>query len=140
MILTLDTSFLVLHYFSKEPDVLKKSKAALHTCRLPGNKGILPTVGLAEFYAIARRSAGRDVAEARFRELADSGLEIVQLSQAMAREAGILRVKYQEKIPWGDCLIAGTHMVEKADVVLSEDPHFKQIREVRASKLAEFKS
>ncbi len=140
MILTLDTSFLVLHYFSKEPDVLKKSKAALHACRLPGNRGILPTVALAEFYAIARRSAGRDVAEARFRELADSGLEIVQLSQAMAREAGILRVKYQEKIPWGDCLIAGTHMVEKADVVLSEDPHFKQIREVRASKLAEFKS
>ncbi len=79
------------------------------------------------------------MAEQRFRELADSGLRMVQLSQDMARESGILRVKYQEKIPWGDCLIAGTHIVEKADVVVSEDPHFRQIREIRTSKLAEFK-
>ncbi len=139
MIITLDTSFFILHYFSKQPDVLKKSKAVLHYCRLPGNGGIVPTVVLAESYAVARRKAGRDVAEQRFRELADSGLRMVQLSQDMARESGILRVKYQEKIPWGDCLIAGTHIVEKADVVVSEDPHFRQIREIRTSKLAEFK-
>lgn len=79
------------------------------------------------------------MAELRFREIADSGLGVVSLSADMARESGVLRVKYQEKIPWGDCIIAGTHMVEKADVVLSEDPHFKQIREIRASRLAEFR-
>ncbi len=139
MIVTLDTSFFILHYFSKQPDILKKSKGVLHYCKLPGNGGILPTVVLAESYAIARRKAGRDVAEQRFRELVDSGLRVVQLSQDMAREAGVLRVKYQEKIPWGDCLIAGTHMAERANLVLSEDPHFKQIREVRTSRLAEFK-
>ncbi len=139
MMVTLDTSFFVLHYFSKDPDVLKRSKAALHTCKLAGNKGIVPTVVLAEFYAIARRTAGRDVAGARFREIVDSGLQPVQLTQEMALESGVLRVKYQEKIPWGDCLIAGTHVVERADIVLSEDPHFKQIREVKARKLSEFK-
>ena len=139
LIVTLDTSFFVLHYFSKEPDALKRSKAALHTCKLAGNKGIVPTVVLAEFYAIARRTAGRDVAEARFREIADSGLQPVQLTQEMAREAGVLRIKYQEKIPWGDCLIAGTHIVERADTILSEDPHFKQIRGVKARKLSEFR-
>ncbi len=94
---------------------------------------------MAEFYAIARKTAGREVAELRFRELLDSGLELVDLVPEVARESGILRVKYQEKIPWGDCIVAGTHVVEKGDVVLSEDPHFKQIREVRASKLGEFK-
>ncbi len=139
MILTLDTSFFILHYFSKQPDLLKKSKAVLHYCKVPGNEGIIPTVVLAESYAIVRRKAGREVAELRFRELADSGLRVVQLSPDMARESGVLRVKYQEKIPWGDCLIAGTHVVEKADVVLSEDPHFRQIREISASALAEFK-
>jgi hypothetical protein len=40
----------------------------------------------------------------------------------MAWESGVLRMKYQEKIPWGDCLIAGTHLVE-SNVVLSEDHH-----------------
>lgn len=139
MKVTVDTSFFVLHYFSKEPDVLKKSKAALHACKVAGNRGIVPTLVLAEFYAVARRTAGRDVAEARFREIVDSGLELIQLTQEMAREAGIVRVKYQEKIPWGDCIIAGTHIVERADTVLSEDPHFKQIREVKARKLSEFR-
>ncbi len=139
MIITLDTSFLILHYFSKKPDVLRRSKAVLHYCKLAENKGILPTVVLAESYAINRGAAGRDVAELRFRELVDSGLRIVPLSQEAARESGVLRVKYQEKIPWGDCFIAATHMAEKADLVLSEDPHFKQIREVKARKLEEFK-
>ena len=139
MIVTLDTTFFIRHYFAKEPDVLKRSKTVLHYCRLAGNRGILPTMVLAEFYAIARRNAGRDVAELRFKELVDSGLDLVQLSQDGARESGILRVKYQEKIPWGDCLIAGTHIVEKADLILSEDPHFKQIRDIKTRKLAEFK-
>ena len=66
-------------------------------------------------------------------------MRVVPLSLDMTRESGVLRVRYQERIPWGDCLIAGTHMAEKANVVLGEDPHFKQMTEVRASKLAEFK-
>jgi len=100
---------------------------------------VLPTVALAEFYAIARRDAGRDVAELRLRELVDSGLEIVQLSQDEARESGALRAKYHEKIPWGDCFIAGTHISRKADLVLSEDPHFRDIKEIKTRKLGEFK-
>ena len=119
--------------------MLRKSRLVLHHCKLAGNRGLLPTLVLAEFYAVARKTAGREVAEARFRELSDSGLQLVALMPEVARESGILRVKYQEKIPWGDCIIAGTHMVEKGDMVLSEDPHFKQIREVRANKLEEFR-
>jgi predicted nucleic acid-binding protein len=139
LLVTLDTSFLILHYFSKEPDVLRKSRSVLHFCRLAGNRGLLPTVVLAEFYAITRRDAGRDVAELRLRELVDSGLEVHQLSYEMARESGILRAKYHEKIPWGDCFIAGTHIIRKADLILSEDSHFEDIREVKTKKLGEFR-
>src|SRR6266571_5987250 len=132
---TLDTSFFVLHY-SKDSDVLKKSRNALHHCRLAGNRGIVPTVVLAEFYAIARRDGGRDVAELRLNEVVESGLDVVDLSTDAARESGVLRVKYQEKIPWGDCFIAGTHLTEKADVVLSEDPYAKDIRDQAQENLA----
>ena len=85
------------------------------------------------------RHPGDQTAEHRFKELVDSGLKVVPLSQEMARESGIIRAKYREKIPWGDCLIAGTHIVERADVVLSEDPHFNDIREVKARTLTELK-
>src|SRR2546428_9638375 len=107
LLVTLDTSFLILHYFSEEPDVLRKSRSVLHFCRLAGNSGVLPTVVLAEFYAIARRDAGRDVAELRLRELVDSGLEVVQLSQESARGLGWRRAKLAFHVTCGDCLLPG---------------------------------
>jgi predicted nucleic acid-binding protein len=136
---TLDTSFFILHYFSKDPAVLKKSKAVLHYCRLAGNAGVLPSIVLAESLAYTWKHAGRQVAEHRYREMIDSGLKIIPLTREMARESGTLRAKYQEKIPWGDCLIAGTHIVEDADVIVSEDPHFKDVKEVKAKTLDELK-
>ena len=54
---------------------------------------------LAGNYAIARRNGGGDVAEMRFKKLADSGLKIVPLSPETARESGTLMVKNQERIP-----------------------------------------
>ena len=43
---------------------------------------------LAGNYAIARRNGGGDVAEMRFKKLADSGLKFVPLSPEMARDSG----------------------------------------------------
>ena len=84
MRVTLDTSPDIALFLQKEPEVLRKSGSVLHFCRLAGNGGILPTVVLAEFYAIVRRDAGRDVAELRLRELVSSGLEVAPLSEDSA--------------------------------------------------------
>jgi hypothetical protein len=51
----------------------------------------------------------------------------------------VIRARYHEKIPWGNCFIAGTHLSKKADLVLSEDPHFRYIKELKTRKLGEFK-
>ncbi|MEM3566726.1 MAG: PIN domain-containing protein [Candidatus Bathyarchaeia archaeon] len=139
MIIVLDTTFLVLHYFSDEEDVLGKTQKILTQCRKLGNKGILPTIVLGEFYLLTRKRAGRDVAEKFFRELVNSGLEIINLTADVAKQAGIFRHKYQEKIPWGDCIIAATAFLEKADIILTEDPHFRQLKEVKVRTLAEVK-
>lgn len=56
-------------------------------------------ITLAEFYALARKTAGRDVAERYFSEIELSGLDIVPSNFAMARRLGILRAKYHEKVP-----------------------------------------
>jgi len=133
----LDTTFLALHYFSTEAEVLSKTRYILKACRKLGNKGILPTIVLAEFYALTHKKAGRDVAERRFNEIVESGLYVVELSVEISRQAGIIRRKYDEKIPWGDCLIAATGLVNKAEHIITEDTHFQQIKEVRARKLGE---
>ena len=54
-----------------------------------------------EFYALTHKKAGRDVAEKCFNELVKSGLSIVNMTVNVARQAGILGRRYEEKIPWG---------------------------------------
>jgi len=137
MMVVLDTTFLALHYFSTEAEVLSKTRSILNNCRKLGNKGILPTMVLAEFYALTHKRAGKDVAERRFSEIVESGLHVVELSAEISRQAGVIRRKYEEKIPWGDCIIAATSLVNKAEFVITEDSHFQQIKEVRARKLGE---
>lgn len=139
MKITLDTTFLALHYFSGEEAVLLKTKRLLNTCRKLGNRGILPTIVLAEFYALTHRKAGQDVAEKCFHEIVESGLDIVELSIDVSRQAAILRRRYEEKIPWGDCIIAATGLINKTEFIVSEDPHVKQIEEVKTRKLEDVK-
>jgi len=137
MIVTLDTTFFVLHYFSKEESILSKTKKVLYNCRKLGNTGILPTIVLGEFYALTHKKAGREIAEKHFKGLVNSGLSIVDLTSDISKQAGIFRRKYQEKIPWGDCIIAATGFLNKSEIVVSEDPHFKQMKEIKAETLTE---
>jgi predicted nucleic acid-binding protein len=74
---------------------------------------------IAEFYALARKRAGRDTAEKYFSEIEHSGLDIVSLNIAIAKRAGILRAKYQERISSGDCLIAAVGIEGRADYILT---------------------
>ncbi len=139
MIVTLDTTFFVSHYFSKDEETLSKTRKILYSCRKIGSKGILPTIVLGEFYVLTRKKAGRDVAEKYFMELMKSGLSITDMSAEIAKQAGILRLKYEEKIPWGDCIIAATGILNNASVIITEDPHFKQLKEIKAETLTEVK-
>lgn len=139
VILVLDTTFLVLHYFSDDEVVLTKTRQALRTSRKLGNKGILPTMVLAEFYAQTYKRTGRDVADKYFREIVNSGLAIVPLTEDISYQAGLLRAKYKEKVPWGDCIVAATAIWNKAKFVVTEDPHFTELSEIEARKSSELR-
>lgn len=139
MILVLDTTFLILHYFSNDETVLAKTRNALRYSRKLGNRGILPTIVLAEFYAQTHKRISRDAADRYFNEIADSGLSIVPLTQEISQEAGLLRVKYKEKVPWGDCIIAATALRSRAKFVVTEDPHFTELKEIQARRLSQLR-
>jgi predicted nucleic acid-binding protein len=61
LILILDTTFLVLHY-SDDEGILTKTRGTLRVSRKLGNRAILPTIVLAEFYAQTYKRTGKDVA------------------------------------------------------------------------------
>jgi len=137
VIVVLDTSFLVLHYFSDDEKVLVKTREILRTSRKLGNKGILPTIVLAEFFAQTYRRTGREVADKYFREIVNSGLGILPLTKEISYHAGMLRAKYQEKVPWGDCIVAATAAQNRAKFVVTEDPHFADIKEIETRRTSE---
>jgi len=139
LILVLDTTFLVLHYFSDDEDILTRTRETLRISRKLGNRAILPTIVLAEFYAQTYKRAGKSIADKHFRELLDSGLVIVALTEQISYQAGLLRAKYQEKIPWGDCIVAGTAVQNKAKFVVTEDMHLMGIREIDARRTSELR-
>ncbi len=132
----LDTTFFVLHYFSNDADIQSKSREILRLCRRLGNKGVLPTIVLAEFYVQTAKRAGREEAKKLFKEMYNAGLDVVDMDVAIAERAANLRHKYQEKIPWGDCIVAASGLNNKADIIISEDPHFDEIKEIKTRKLA----
>jgi predicted nucleic acid-binding protein len=139
LILVLDTTFLVLHYFSDDEGILTKTRETLRISRKLGNRAILPTIVLAEFYAQTFKRTGKEVADKRFREVVNSGLQIIPLTEQISYQAGLLRAKYQEKIPWGDCVVAATAVQSKAKFVVTEDPHLMEIKEIEARRTSELR-
>jgi len=46
----------------------------------------------------------------------------------------VLRVKYQEKVPWADCIVAATAAQDKAKFAVTEDSHFVDIKEIKTRR------
>ncbi len=132
---TFDTTFFVSHYFSDNDRIITKTREIIRRSRLQGNRRVIPTIVLSEFYAHAAKRIGASEAGRRFNEIAISGLDIIDLNLSICRRAGIIRHKYEEKIPWGDCLITAATLETKCEFVISEDPEFKSIHEIRCKKI-----
>jgi len=135
----LDTTFLVLHYFSDDEGILNKTRETLRISRKLGNRAILPTIVLAEFYAQTYKRTGKEVADKHFREVVNSGLQIIPLTEQISYQAGLFRAKYQEKVPWGDCIVAATAVQNKAKLVVTEDTHLMDIKEIEARRTSELR-
>jgi len=139
LIIVLDTTFLVLHYFSRDEGILTKTCETLRVSKKLGNRAILPTIVLAEFYAQTYKRTGKELADKHFREVVNSGLQIIPLTEQISYEAGLLRAKYQEKVPWGDCIVAATAVQNKAKFVVTEDPHLTDVKEIQARRISELR-
>ncbi|RLE68408.1 MAG: hypothetical protein DRJ34_03055 [Thermoprotei archaeon] len=122
-----DTRFLVEYFYTKDKRVKEKIIRKFREL-VSRNKGILPTIVISEIIKITCKRRGIDEAEARYHFLLQVGFNIAYLTPEIAKEAGILKCKY-ENIPIGDCIIASIAKRYGAKI-LSDDPHFNIIKEV----------
>ena len=115
-----DTRFFAESYYSKD-------KAALERIRSHrALKRYVSAVVIHEVYQLAISREGREVASLKVANLLGT-FEVVAVDNQIAQISAALRHKYQ--LSMGDSMIAATALMLKA-VCISDDPHFKQIKEI----------
>ena len=124
----LDTRFLREYFYSTQAEIKEKIVRKFNTL-VSHNEGILPTIVIAEITQITCALRGKDMAQSRYQALIQSGLEIQNLTAPIAQQAGLFKCQYSN-LPMGDCIIAATALVNHARI-LSDDPHFDNINEVK---------
>lgn len=127
--LLFDTRFFVEHFFSSHKETLKLTTREIEK---PKAEKIVSVIVLHEFYRLNLERQGRDVAKLRTTMIKDS-FRIVDVDSSISIEGAELRKKYS--IPMADSLIAATAKVLNA-VCVTDDPHLREIKEIRSRWLA----
>ena len=124
----IDTRFLTEYFYSTQPETKEKTTRKLKEL-IAKKEGILPTIAVAEIIQVTCEKRGKNMAESRYQALTQSGLQIQNLTQQIAKHAGMLKCKYKN-VPIGDCIIAAT-AIENHARILSDDPHFDSVKETK---------
>jgi len=126
----LDTRLLLAHFAPEDEAMGKRTRERFHALRRSGG-GLLPVLVLAEFFQQVCQRAGAAEATAACEALAHGGLKILPLTAEVAMAAGRLRCSHR-RVPLGDCIVAAEAVRQEARVI-SDDPHFREIRGIRTA-------
>ena len=128
----LDSRFLVEYYYSQNLDTKQKANQKMKEL-IKNSDGIIPTIVICETIQLIYSREGKQKADMIYLSIVSSGIKIENLSPSIAKDAGILKSTYKH-IPIGDCIIAATAISNQARI-LSDDPHFDQIKETKRTWL-----
>jgi predicted nucleic acid-binding protein len=123
-----DTRFLIEHFYSDQTETRRRTSEKLRELT-KRKEGLLPAMVIGETVRIVCEKIGREEAETCYLSLIRSRLKIQDLNQDVAKEAGLLKCRHRN-VPMGDCIIAAIAIINKARV-LSDDPHFDAIKEIK---------
>jgi predicted nucleic acid-binding protein len=118
-----DTRFFFEHYYSKDPAVLRWTRDELGSKQTRYASAITAH----ELYKISLESEGREVAELRT-VLMDREFEVIEVGVELAKESAEIRSRY--RVPMADSIIAATTKLNRLQCV-SDDPHLREIREIK---------
>jgi len=129
---TVDTRFFLTHYLADTDDLKRRTYKRM--VELQREAAIVPTIVIHEVYKFEHENVGKDAAETRVNLILGSRFRIVNLTPEIAVVSARLRCKYGN-IPTADAIVAATCMETKSRTVLSDDPHFEEIREIKCEWL-----
>ncbi len=107
----------LLTFFGKEAGH-KKVEAALISALERGSNLLMTSVNFGEVYYVVLRRHGQEKAEEVARTIQALPIEIVDVDQPLAKEAGRFKVKH--KISYADCFAAALTKVNKGELLTGE--------------------
>ena len=126
---TVDTRFFLTHFLADQEPLREKTR--LKIAELQRQRAIVPTIVVHEVYKFEYENLGKDVAQLRVDTILKSSFKIVELTVPIAISAALLRCRYRS-LPTSDSIIAATAIELESKSVLSDDPHFEELEEIRA--------
>jgi len=118
-----DTRFFIEHYYSRDADVLRRTKEEIRKTR----ERYVSAVVVHEVYQLTLEREGRETAVLRT-SLLEKDFRVVDVDSEIAKSSAEIRHKH--KISLADSVIAATSLFLDATCV-SDDPHLRAIREIR---------
>jgi predicted nucleic acid-binding protein len=118
-----DTRFFIEHYYSKDEEIIRKTKEELRKTK----RRYISAIVIHEVYQITLKQEGRETAILRT-SLLEKDFRIVNIDAEIAKSSAELRHKY--RIPMADSIIAATSLFLNA-ACFSDDPHLKAIKEIK---------
>lgn len=118
-----DTRFFVEHYYSKDQQILQRTKREMRKTK----QRYISSIVIHEVYQLTLQRDGRETAILRT-SLLEKDFKVVDVDSEIAKSSAELRNKY--RISLADSIIASTAISLKA-TCLSDDPHLKLITEVK---------
>ena len=118
-----DTRFLIEHYYSKDEEVLRKTREEMRKTK----ERYISVIVIHEVYQLTLEREGRETAILRT-NLLGKDFRIVNVDSEIAKTSAELRHKY--KTSMADSIIAATSLSLNA-ICLSDDSHLRVIKEIK---------
>jgi len=118
-----DTRFFIEHYYSKDGEVLRKTKEEIRKTK----ERYISAVVVHEVYRLTLEREGRETAILRA-SLLEKDFKIIDVDPEIARNSAEIRHKY--RISLADSIVAATSLSLNA-TCLSDDIHLKAVKEIR---------
>jgi predicted nucleic acid-binding protein len=129
---TIDTRFFLTHFTADTIELKSQTRKKMH--ELEAESAILPTIVLHELYKIQCETVGKDTAEIRTNLILNSNFTVVDFGVEISRVAGRVRCQIP-KLPTADGIIAATAITTKSLRVVTDDPHFDLVKEIKTEWL-----
>jgi len=118
-----DTRFFIEHYYSKDGEVLRKTKEEIRKTK----ERYISAIVIHELYRLTLEQEGRETAVLRA-SLLEKDFKIVDVDSEIAKNSAEFRHKY--RISLADSIVAATSLSLNA-TCFSDDLHLKAIKEIR---------